>query len=69
MKHIEIEANGYTFDVAIDEYSPMGEMALSIPMNDLIRILTNTALDVNLNPANIEDLNAGGRQVIYSIVS
>lgn len=69
MKHIEIEANGYTFDVAIDEYSPMGEFALSLPLNDLIAILASTARDTNLNPANIEEMNLGGHQVVYSIVS
>lgn len=67
MKHIAIEANGYTFDVAIDEYSPLGEIALAVPANDLIALLTKTATDVNLNPDNIEEMNLGGHQVIYSL--
>ena len=68
MKHIEIEANGYTFDVAIKEDSPMGRVAMSLPMEDLITALTNTARDANLSPANIEEMNRGGTQVIYSLV-
>ena len=67
MKHFEIKANGYTFDVAIVEDSPMGRVALSIPLSDLISILTKTATQSNLNPDNIEMMNAGASQVFYSL--
>ena len=68
MKHFEIKANGYTFDVAIVEDSPMGRVALSMPLSDLITALTKTARDANLNPANIEEMNKGASQVFYSLV-
>ena len=68
MKHFEIQANGYTFDVAIKEDSRMGRIALSLPIEDLMTVLTNTALDANLSPANIEMMNKGASQVFYSLV-
>ena len=68
MKHIEVQANGYTFDVAIKEDSPMGRVALSLPVEDLMTVLTKTALDANLSPANIDMMNMGASQVFYSLV-
>ena len=68
MKHFEIKANGYTFDVAIVEDSPMGRVALSVPLSDLISVLTKTATQSNLNPANIEMMNEGASQIFYSLV-
>lgn len=67
MKHIEIEANGYTFDVAIDETTELGALALSVSLKDLTRMLTNTALDMKLSPANISELNSGGKAIVYSL--
>lgn len=68
MKHFEIQANGYTFDVAIKEDSPLGAIALSVPMDELMTVLTNTALNANLNPDNIDMMNMGASQVFYSLV-
>ena len=68
MKHFEIQANGYTFDVAIKEDSPMGRFALSFPLEHLTTVLTNTAIQARLSPANIEMMNAGASQVFYSLV-
>lgn len=69
MKHIEFEANGYTFDASIDPDSPMGEMALNLSLSDLIKSFQNSAISLNLNPDNIEEMNAGGTQIRFAIVS
>ena len=67
MKHIEIEANGYTFDVAIDETTPLGEYALTVPLDKLIDALIASAVSVDLCPENLEEMNAGGTAVVYSM--
>lgn len=67
MKHIEIKANGFTFDVAIKEDSGMGQLLLLMPLDEMTAMLAKTAADLDLNPWNIEELNAGATQVIYSL--
>lgn len=67
MKHIEINANGFTFDVAIKEDSGMGQLLLLMPLSDMVAMLEKTAIDLDLNPWNIEEMNKGATQVIYSL--
>lgn len=67
MKHIEIKANGFTFDVAIKEDSGMGQLLLLMPLSDMVAMLEKTAIDLDLNPWNIEEMNKGATQVIYSL--
>lgn len=69
MKVVAFEANGYNFEVDIDPDTPLGIQALMFPLNDLIQVFKNAAVSLNVNPSNIEELNEGGRQIVYRIVS
>lgn len=67
MKHIEIEANGYTFDIAIAEDSPLGSALLALPLSVMHDMLVRSATDLGLSPDNLDEMNAGATQVIYSL--
>lgn len=68
VKHFGIEANGYNFDVAVDENSPMGEIIMNFPLEMVLETFRKAVIDLNANPDNIDELNEGATQVIYSLV-
>ena len=61
-------ANGYDFEVDVDPDSPLGSYAMQLPIEQVMQAFKNTAVGLNANPSNIEELNSGATQVIYRIV-
>lgn len=68
MKAIVVHANGYEIEYTFADEGELAEMAMETPLPILIRMLEKIAIEMNLNPENIDEANERATEVFARIL-